>query len=293
MVGSRRQGWAVFTAMFILWLVAVGATIGVETAGNPRLTALGADQTITVEQPGGNMEGKEVRFGPAASAIWAASTTSTSNGSVNSMHDSYAPLGGLVLLGNMLLGEVSPGGVGVGLNGMLVMVILTVFIAGLMVGRTPEFLGKKIQAAEVKLVVLYLLAMPLMVLGFTAASVLLPDALASRANQGPHGLSEILYAFTSNANNNGSAFAGLTTNTNWFNPTQSLAMLVGRFFLIIPTLGIAGAMVRKPAAPPSVATFATDKPLFLALLIGVIIIVAGLTFFPVLALGPIVEHLSL
>jgi K+-transporting ATPase ATPase A chain len=293
MVGSRRQGWAVFAAMFVLWLVAVGVTIGAETAGNPRLTELGADQTITVEQPGGNMEGKEVRFGPAASAIWASSTTSTSNGSVNSMHDSYTPIGGLVTLGNMLLGEVSPGGVGVGLNGMLVMVILTVFIAGLMVGRTPEYLGKKIQAAEVKLVVLYLLAMPLMVLGFTAASVLLPDALASRANQGPHGLSEILYAFTSNANNNGSAFAGLTTNTNWFNPTQSLAMLIGRFFLIIPTLGIAGAMVRKQAAPPSVATFATDKPLFLALLIGVIIIVAGLTFFPVLALGPIVEHLSL
>jgi K+-transporting ATPase ATPase A chain len=239
------------------------------------------------------MEGKEVRFGPAASGLWAASTTGTSNGSVNSMHDSMTALGGMIPLTHMLFGEVSPGGTGVGLNGMLIMIILAVFIAGLMVGRTPEYLGKKIQATEMKLVVLYVLAMPLVVLGFTAASVLMPDALASQNNPGAHGLTEILYAFTSGGNNNGSAFAGITASTWWYDTTIGLAMLVGRFFLIIPVLAIAGSMARKRALPPSAGTFPTHTPLFGALVIGVVVIVAGLTFFPALALGPVVEFLSL
>jgi K+-transporting ATPase ATPase A chain len=239
------------------------------------------------------MEGKEVRFGPANSAIWAVSTTGTSNGSVNSMHDSYTPLGGMIPLSHVMLGEVSPGGVGVGLNGLLVMVILSVFVAGLMVGRTPEYLGKKVQAAEMKLVVLYVLAMPVALLAFAAASVLLRSALASVGNPGPHGLSEILYAFSSAANNNGSAFAGLATATHWYDTTLSLAMLVGRFFLAIPVLAIAGSMARKQAVPETAGTFPTHTPLFGGLVIGVVAIVAGLTFFPALALGPIVEHLSL
>ena len=239
------------------------------------------------------MEGKEVRFGPALSAVWAASTTATSNGSVNSMHDSNTPIGGLIPMINMKLGEISPGGLGVGLTAMLVFVFLTVFIAGLMVGRTPEYLGKKIQATEVKLVVLYILAMPLVVLGFSAAGALLPAGLEGQLNTGPHGLSEILYAFTSAGNNNGSAFAGLTATNTFYSPTLGLAMLVGRFFLIIPVLGIAGSLVRKQPVPASAGTFPTDRTLFAGLLIGVILVVAGLTFFPVWALGPIVEHLSL
>mgnify|MGYP006196447279 CR=1 FL=1 len=268
------------------------AAMALESHGNPRLDDLGVTSAVTADQPGGNMEGKEARFGPAASAQWAGFTTGTSNGSVNSMHDSYTPLGGGLVLTHMMLGEVSPGGVGVGLNGLLVMAILAVFIAGLMVGRTPEFLGKKIQATEMKLVVLYVLAMPLVLLGFAAASVLLDSALTTN-NPGAHGLSEILYAFSSAANNNGSAFAGLTTATQWYDTTLGLAMLVGRFFLIIPVLAIAGSLGRKQPAPATAGTFPTHTPLFAGLVVGVVAIVAGLTFFPALALGPIVEQLSL
>jgi potassium-transporting ATPase potassium-binding subunit len=293
MVRDRRQGRAVFAIMAAIWLVMSLGAMGLESTGNSRLDDLAVDQDVSSAQSGGSMEGKEVRFGPAASALWAASTTGTSNGSVNSMHDSYTPLGGGIALTHMMLGEVSPGGVGVGLNGLLIMVILAVFIAGLMVGRTPEYLGKKIQAAEMKLVVLYVLAMPLVLLGFAAASVLLDSALTSQNNPGAHGLSEILYAFTSASNNNGSAFAGLTTATQWYDTTMGLAMLVGRYMLIVPALAIAGSMASKQPAPATAGTFPTHTPLFGGLVLGVVAIVAGLTFFPALALGPIVEQLSL
>ncbi len=293
LVSDRRQGKLVFAVMFAIWAVLSLSVMGLEGNGNPRLDALGVDQTNSAVQAGGNMEGKEVRFGPAASGLWAASTTGTSNGSVNSMHDSYTPLGGMVPLSHILLGEVSPGGVGVGLNGMLIMVILSVFIAGLMVGRTPEYLGKKIRGVEMKLVMLYVLAMPVALLSFAAASTVLDSALSSLNNPGPHGLSEILYAFASGANNNGSAFAGLNTATPWYDTTLGLAMLVGRFFLIIPVLAIAGSMARRQPVPVTAGTFPTHTPLFGGVVIGVVVIVAGLTFFPALALGPIVEHLSL
>ena len=293
MVKDRRQGLAVFAIMAVIWFGMSFAAMSFEANGNPRLDALGVTQTTTVDQSGGYMEGKEVRFGTGASGLWAASTTGTSNGSVNSMHDSYTPLGGMVPLSHMMLGELSPGGTGVGLNGLLIMVILSVFIAGLMVGRTPEYLGKKIQATEMKLVMLYILAMPISLLGFSAASVLISSAVASQANPGPHGLSEILYAFTSGSNNNGSAFAGLTASTWWYDTTIGLAMLIGRFFLIIPVLAIAGSMARKGTTPVTAGTFPTHKPLFVGLVIGIVLIVGGLTFFPALALGPIVEQLSI
>jgi potassium-transporting ATPase potassium-binding subunit len=293
MVGDRRQGRAVFGTMFVIWLGLSLGAMALEANGNARLDDQGATQAATSTQAGGNMEGKEVRFGPSASALWAVSTTGTSNGSVNSMHDSATPLGGAIDLSHMMLGEVSPGGVGVGLNGLLIMVILSVFIAGLMVGRTPEYLGKKIQAVEMKMVVLYVLAMPLVLLGFAAASVLIDAAVSKTNNPGPHGFSEILYAFTSASNNNGSAFAGLSTATPWYDTTLGLAMLVGRFFLIIPVLGIAGSLVRKQPLPTGAGTFPTHTPTFVGLVIGVTVIVAGLTFFPALALGPIVEQLSL
>jgi K+-transporting ATPase ATPase A chain len=292
MVKDRRQGRAVFAIMAVIWLAMSLAAMGLETNGNSELDQFGVDQVAASDQAGGNMEGKEIRFGPSASGLWAASTTGTSNGSVNSMQDSYTPLGGGIPLAHMMLGEVSPGGVGVGLNGLLIIAILSVFIAGLMVGRTPEYLGKKIQAPEMKLVVLYVLAMPLVLLGFAAASVLLDSALTTN-NPGAHGLSEILYAFTSGSNNNGSAFAGLTTATQWYDTTLGIAMLVGRFFLIIPVLAIAGSMARKQPAPATAGTFPTHTPLFGGLVVGVVVIVAGLTFFPALALGPIVEQLSL
>jgi K+-transporting ATPase ATPase A chain len=294
MVRDRRQGRAVFAIMFVVWAAMSLLAMGLETAGNPRLEALGADQTLTAEQAGGNMEGKEVRYGPAASGLWAASTTGTSNGSVNSMHDSMTPLGGGVALTHMMLGEVSPGGVGVGLSGLLIMAILSVFIAGLMVGRTPEYLGKKIQSAEMKMVALYVLAMPMVLLGFTAASMYVDSVLnVTMWNSGAHGFSEILYAFTSASNNNGSAFAGITAATPWMDTTMGLAMLVGRFFLIIPVLGIAGSMAPKQVMTTTTGTFPTHTPLFVGLVVGVVLIVAGLTFFPALALGPIVEYLSL
>jgi K+-transporting ATPase ATPase A chain len=251
-------------------------------------------QSVTATSPGGNAEGKEVRFGPTASGLWAASTTGTSNGSVNSMHDSYTPAGGMVPLVHMKLGEVSPGGVGVGLNGLLILAILSVFIAGLMVGRTPEYLGKKIQAAEVKLVAIYILVMPAVVLIFIAISTFVRSVSdVSLLNPGAHGFTELIYAFTSAGNNNGSAFAGLTANTAWMNSALAVAMLVGRFFLIIPTLALAGVLVRKRRVPPSAGTFPTHTPLFVVLVIGVVLIVAALTFLPVLALGPIVEQLGI
>jgi K+-transporting ATPase ATPase A chain len=293
MVGDQRQGWVIFAAMFFLWIASAGLAMWSETSGNPELTQLGASQSVTADQPGGNMEGKESRFGPAASGLFAATTTGTSTGSVNSQHDSFTPRGGAVPLVNMMLGEVSPGGVGAGLYGMLIFVILAVFIAGLMVGRTPEYLGKKIQAAEMKLVVVYILVVPLAVLSFAAASVLIPAAVASILNPGPHGLSEITYAFTSAANNNGSAFGGLTGNTDWYNTTLGLSMLMGRFLLIVAALGIAGSLVRKQPVPASAGTFPTGTPLFAGLLVGVVVIVVGLTYFPVLALGPIAEQLGI
>ncbi len=294
MVDDERQGRAVFAIMFIVWAAMSLAAMGLEGNGNPRLEALGADQSTTTEQSGGNMEGKEIRYGPAASGLWAASTTGTSNGSVNAMHDSFTPMGGGIALIHMMLGEVSPGGVGVGLSGLLIMAVLSVFIAGLMVGRTPEYLGKKIQAAEMKMVALYVLAMPTVLLGFTAASMFVDSVLdITMWNPGPHGFSEVLYAFTSASNNNGSAFAGITAATPWMDTTLGLAMLVGRFFLIIPVLAIAGSLAPKQVMPATSGTFPTHTPLFVGLVVGVVLIVGALTFFPGLALGPIVEQLSL
>jgi K+-transporting ATPase ATPase A chain len=294
MVGEQRQGWVLLAVMVVIWALVVGLTTMFELNGNPKLDALKVNQASTTTMPGGNLEGKEVRFGTPASALWAASTTGTSNGSVNSMHESFTPLGGMMPLLHMQLGEVSPGGVGVGLNGMLVLALLAVFIAGLMVGRTPEYLGKKIQAGEVKLVVLYILAMPFAVLVGTGIAIVTASVLdVSIWNPGPHGFTEVLYAFTSAGNNNGSAFAGITANTQFMNTALGIAMLIGRFFLIIPTLAIAGALARKDKVPASAGTFPTDTPLFAGLLLGVIVVVAGLTFFPALALGPIVEQLGI
>jgi K+-transporting ATPase ATPase A chain len=291
MAGDVKQGLAVLSAMFVLWLAISVVAMVFEGNGNPKLNALGVSQSATSTQVGGNMEGKETRFGSPTSGMFAASTTGTSTGAVDAMHDSFTPIGGAAPLVNMMLGEVDPGGTGSGLYGMLLFALLSVFIAGLMVGRTPEYLGKKIQGAEMKLVVLYILFVPLFVLAFTAASLVLPTPLKSLANQGPHGLTEMTYAFTSQANNNGSAFAGLAGNTNWFNVTGAIAMLVGRFMLMIPVLAIAGSLGRKQPAPASAGTFPTNSGLFAALLTGVVVIVVGLTYFPVVALGPIVEHL--
>ena len=282
LVGDQRQGWAIFAAMFVLWAGSVFVATGFELDGNPR-----------IEASAPNMEGKEVRFGAAASGLFAASTTGTSTGAVNSAHDSFTPGGGAVPLVNMMLGEVSPGGVGAGLYGMLVFALLAVFIAGLMVGRTPEYLGKKIQATEMKLVVLYLLVVPTLILAFASISVLLDTAKASILNPGPHGLSEVVYAFTSAANNNGSAFGGLTGNTDWFNTTLALAMLGGRFLPIVVILAIAGSLARKQPVPATAGTFPTGTPLFAGLLVGVVLILVGLTYLPVLALGPLLEELTL
>jgi K+-transporting ATPase ATPase A chain len=294
MVKDKRQGYAVFAVMFVIWLAFSLTTVFLEVGGNPKLDTAGATQTVSATTPGGNAEGKEVRNGPTASALWAASTTGTSNGSVNSMHDSYTPAGGMVPLVHMKLGEVSPGGVGVGLNGLLILVILSVFIAGLMVGRTPEYLGKKIQGAEIKLVALYILAMPAVLLVFVAISTFVRSVSdVSLLNPGPHGFTELVYAFTSASNNNGSAFAGITANTAWMNTALAVCMLVGRFFLIIPTLAIAGSLARKRTVPPSAGTFPTHTPLFVVLVLGVVVIVAALTFLPVLSLGPVVEALKI
>ena len=294
LVKDRRQGRAVFAVMFAIWGTITLGTIAFEANGNPRLITLGADQAVSATQSGGNMEGKDVRFGTTASALWGASTTGTSNGSVNSMHDSFTPMGGGLLLAHMMLGEISPGGVGVGLSGLLIMAILSVFIAGLMVGRTPEYLGKKIQAGEMKMVALYVLAMPAAVLGFTAASMFVGSVRhVSMWNDGPHGFTEVLYAYTSAGNNNGSAFAGITAATPWMDTTLGLAILIGRFLLILPVLGLAGSLAQRPTMPATTGTFPTHTPLFVGLVIGVVVIVGGLTFFPALALGPIVEQLSL
>jgi K+-transporting ATPase ATPase A chain len=290
MTGSQRHGWAVFAAMAVLFFVGVTTAYWAESRGNPLLA--GVDQQTSLTQPGGNMEGKEVRFGIANSALFATVTTDASCGAVNGMHDSFTPLGGLVPLVNIMLGEVVFGGVGAGLYGILIFVVLSVFIAGLMVGRTPEYLGKKIEAYDVKMAMLYVLIFPLMILVLAGASSLLPQGLATLNNTGPHGLSEILYAFTSGTGNNGSAFAGLSGN-RWYNLAMAFTMLVGRFLMIVPMLAVAGSLARKKAVPPSPGTFPVTTPLFAVLLVSVIIIVGALTFFPALSLGPILEHLQM
>jgi K+-transporting ATPase ATPase A chain len=291
MVGRQRHGWAVWTAMFVLFFAGATTAYWAEARGNPIHAAKGIDLATTEVNPGGNMEGKEVRFGIASSALYATITTAASCGAVNSMHDSYTPLGGLVPMVNMQLGEVVFGGVGAGLYGMLVMVVLTVFIAGLMVGRTPEYLGKKIQAREVQMAMLYALIFPAAILTMTAFSSVSPSGLAGLNNQGPHGLSEILYAFSSTAANNGSAFAGLTGTTYYYNTLFGLTTLIGRFAMIVPMLALAGFLAEKKAAPESAGTFPVTTPLFVVLLVSVVLVLSALTFFPVLSLGPLVEHL--
>jgi K+-transporting ATPase ATPase A chain len=291
MVKSQKHGWAVWAAMFVLFFGGVATAYWAEARGNPIHAARGVDLVASSTNPGGNMEGKEVRFGIANSALYATVTTDASCGAVNAMHDSFTPLGGLVPLLNIQLGEVVFGGVGAGLYGMLVMVVLTVFIAGLMVGRTPEYLGKKIQAREVQMAMLYILVFPAAILTMTAVSVLLPAGLKGLNNAGPHGLSEILYAFSSTAGNNGSAFAGLTGTTYYYNTMLGLNTLIGRFAMMVPMIALAGFLAEKKIAPESIGTFPVTTPLFVVLLVGVIVIVGALTFFPALSLGPIVEHL--
>jgi K+-transporting ATPase ATPase A chain len=292
LVGSPKHGWAVLGAMAVLWFAGTTICYWAEAQPNPLLH--GVNQHVSQLQSGGNMEGKEVRFGIADSALFATVTTDASCGAVNSMHDSFMPLGGMVPMVNILLGEIVFGGVGAGLYGMLVFVVLAVFIAGLMVGRTPEYLGKKIEAYDVQMAMLYLLIFPLLILGFAAVSVLLPNlGLSSLANHGPHGLSEILYAYASATGNNGSAFAGLSANTHWYNYTLGTAMFFGRFMMIVPMLAIAGNLAGKKIVPASSGTFPVTTPLFTVLLTGVILIVGALTFFPVLSLGPLLEHLLL
>jgi K+-transporting ATPase ATPase A chain len=292
MVGSPKHGWAVLAAMIVLWFAGTALCYWAESQPNPLLH--GVDQHVSLTQSGGNMEGKEVRFGIANSALFATVTTDASCGAVNATHDSFMPLGGMVPMANILLGEVVFGGVGAGLYGMLVFVVMAVFIAGLMVGRTPEYLGKKIEAYDVQMAMLYLLIFPLIILGFSAVTVLMPNlGLSSLANHGPHGLSEILYAYTSATGNNGSAFAGLNANTHWYNYSLAIAMFFGRFMMIVPMLAIAGNLAGKKIVPASAGTFPVTTPLFTLLLTGVILIVGALTFFPALSLGPILEHLLL
>ena len=286
-VRDIRQGWALFAVMMLFVVAGTSAVYGIEAGGNPLHVTAGVDRAL------GNMEGKEVRFGTALSALWAVATTGASNGSVNSMHDSYMPLAGMVPLFFIQLGEVLPGGVGSGLYGMLIFVLLAMFAAGLMVGRTPEYLGKKVQAKEVKLAMLAVLVPPVFVLGFAALSVLLPFGAASAQDAGPHGLSEILYAYTSGAGNNGSAFAGFAADTPWFDTTIGLTMLFGRYAVIVPVMAIAGSIALKPKAPPSAGTLPTHGPLFVGLLTGVILILGGLQFLPALTLGPVAEHFEL
>jgi K+-transporting ATPase ATPase A chain len=291
MTGSRRHGWAVWGAMASLFVVGVMVAYLAESRGNPMLTAAGADQVASATSSGGNMEGKEVRFGIANTALFATVTTDASCGAINGWHDSFTPLGGFVPLANIQLSEVVFGGVGAGMYGILVYIILSVFIAGLMVGRTPEYLGKKIQAFEVQMAMLTVLIFSLLILSFTGISSVSPGfGTSSIFNPGPHGLSEMLYAYSSAAANNGSAFGGISVNTQWYNTTLGLTMLFGRFFMIIPPLAIAGSLSRKKIVPASLGTFPVTTPLFTALLVGVILIVGALTFFPALSLGPIVEH---
>jgi K+-transporting ATPase ATPase A chain len=285
MVGDQRQGWAILAVMGVLFIAGVLVAYWAEAHGNDAMNALGLD--------GGNMEGKEVRFGIVASALFAVITTAASCGAVNAMHDSFTALGGMIPLINIQLGEIIVGGVGAGMYGMLLFVILSIFVAGLMVGRTPEYVGKKIEAKEVKMAILAILILPLMILGWTAVAAVLPSAVAATANPGPHGFSEMLYAFTSQTGNNGSAFAGLSGNIPFYNLAGAIAMLVGRFWMIIPAMAIAGSLAEKKSIPPSAGTFPTTGALFVGLVVGVILIIGGLTFFPALALGPIVEQLAM
>jgi potassium-transporting ATPase potassium-binding subunit len=285
MVGNERQGWAILAAMGTLFIAGVAVCYASEAAGTPLLDALGLT--------GGNMEGKEVRFGIVASALFAVITTAASCGAVNAMHDSFTALGGMIPLINMQLGEIIVGGVGAGLYGMLLFVIIAIFVAGLMVGRTPEYVGKKIEAKEVKMAMLAILVLPLMYLGWTAVASVLPSAVAATNNQGPHGFTEMLYLYTSSTGNNGSAFAGISANTMFYNLTGAVAMFVGRFFMIIPAMAIAGSLAAKKTVPASAGTFPTTGGLFIGLVVGVIVIIGGLTFFPALSLGPIVEHLAM
>ncbi len=290
MTGSPGHGWAVFAAMYVLF--AAGFTVCYWAEAHPYNAIHGAEQARTATAPGGNMEGKEVRNGIAESALFATITTDASCGAVNGMHDSYTPLGGMVPLSNIMLGEVVFGGVGAGMYGILIFVVLAVFIAGLMVGRTPEYLGKKIEAYDVKMAMLYALIFPLIILTFAAIFVLIPAGLSVTNNPGPHGFSEILYSFTSGAGNNGSAFAGLGTNW-WYNVAMGWDMLIGRFLMMIPVLALAGNLAQKKSVPPSPGTFPVNTPLFAVLLVGTVLIVGALTFFPALSLGPILEHLLL
>src|SRR5471032_1007720 len=286
-VGDERQGWALLAAMGVLFIAGVAVAYWAEAGGNPQLAALGVDGSL------GNMEGKEVRFGTPLSALFAVVTTDASCGAVNSMHDSFMPLGGMVPLINIMLGEIIFGGVGSGLYGMLLFAVIAVFVAGLMVGRTPEYLGKKIEASEVKMAMLAILILPLSILGFTALASVSKLGLAGPLNTGPHGFSEILYAYTSATGNNGSAFAGISANTPFYNTTIGFAMFIGRFLMIVPTMAIAGSLAAKKIVPASAGTFPTHGPVFVGLVVGVILIVGGLTFFPALALGPLVEHVAM
>ncbi len=293
MVHDERQGWAIFAAMGILFLAGVTTAYWSEAHGNPAIAALNVDAAPSALQAGGNMEGKEVRFGPALSALYATVTTDTSCGAVNSMHDSFLPVGGMVPLVNIQLGEVIFGGVGSGLYGMLAFAIVAMFVAGLMVGRTPEYLGKKLEAKEVKMTILALLSLPLSILGWTALATVVPPGLAGFANTGPHGFSEILYAYTSGTGNNGSAFAGISANTLFYNTTIAAAMLMGRFIFVIPLLAVAGSLAQKKLLAPSAGTFPTNRPLFVGLLVGVVLIIGGLTYFPAVSLGPAVEQVAM
>ncbi len=293
MAGNRRQGWALFATMGLLFLMGVTVAIWAEQKGNPQIAALGVDQHVSAQQSGGNMEGKEIRYGIVNSALWATVTTDTSCGAVNSMHDSYTPLGGLIPLVNIQIGEIIFGGVGSGLYGMLVMAVLAVFIAGLMVGRTPEYLGKKIEGREMKLAMLFILIFPAVILLPAGIAMVTKAGLAGISNPGPHGLSQVLYAFSEASANNGSAFGGLNANAPFYNVTLGLVMLFGRFLMKVPVLALAGSLAAKKVVPPSAGTFPTDGLIFVILLIGVILIVAALTFFPADALGPIVEHLAM
>ena len=293
MVGDQRQGWAILAVMAVLFLAGTAVVYWAEAPGNPAFAAMQVDQSSGPLQTGGNMEGKEVRFGIANSALFTTVTTDASCGAVNTMHDSLMPLGGLIPMLNIQLGEIIFGGVGSGLYGMLLFAIVAVFVAGLMVGRTPEYLGKKIEAREVKMAMLAILILPLSILGFSALATVLPAGLAGPANAGPHGYSEILYAYTSATGNNGSAFAGISANTMFYNVTIGFAMLIGRFLMIVPMLAVAGSLAQKKILPPSAGTFPTHGALFVGLVVGVILIVGGLTYFPALALGPIVEHFAM
>jgi K+-transporting ATPase ATPase A chain len=293
MVGNQRQGWAILAAMAVLWFAGVATAYWAEAPGNPAFASFQVDQASGDMQSGGNMEGKEVRFGIANSALFATVTTDASCGAVNSMHDSFMPLGGLVPLTNILLGEVIVGGVGAGLYGMLLFAVIAVFVAGLMVGRTPEYLGKKIEGREVKMAMLAILILPLSILGFAAIASVLDVGLAGRNNMGPHGFSEMLYAYTSGTGNYGSAFAGISANTLFYNTTIGFAMLIGRFLMIVPMMAVVGSLAAKKIVPASAGTFPTTGPLWIGLLVGVIVIMGGLTYFPALAVGPVVEHFAM